>query len=129
MALRLDFARRRQRGIITNVTTAVTKRTLPMLVRLSAGLYRSAAQPKTVIPSIASPIVPVLKTLKTRARRFFGVISWREADTSGVTRPELPPITTMRAAAAISDPVQLRPNTARPQTTAAPRIIHRRRHR
>ena len=59
-------------------------------MRLTDAPNASEAHPKTVIPSIANAIDPVLKTLKTLARSSFGVRSCNRANTKGVISPELP---------------------------------------
>ena len=96
-------------------------------MRLTDAPNASEAHPKTVIPSIANAIDPVLKTLKTLARSSFGVRSCNEADTKGVISPELPPITAINAAANGSGQWRKRTSAAPPPTAEAVAITNIRR--
>ena len=106
--------------------TPVASVAVPIPNRLMTGLKVSATQPNSVMPSIAKAMVPVLKTPNTRASISLGAISCRVAETTGVTNPELPPMSTINRAAATGTGMIVIPNTARPPTMDAPTIIHNR---
>ena len=89
-----DDDHRRQGRMNNAVTTPVARVTLAIPTRLKVMLKESASHPNSVMPSMASPMVPVLKTPNTRASRSCGVCSWTDAETNGVTSPELIPIGT-----------------------------------
>ena len=109
-------------------TVAATPLTTPIVTRLIPGPNRSAAQPNAVMPIIANTIVPVLKSPNTRAIKSFGVRSCSDAETSGVMRPEVAPMTMIKAAANTICSLSNKLGTAPAAIAAATAIIHMRPH-
>ena len=84
-----------------------------------AGPILSAAQPNTTIPSMADDMAPVLKILKTRAIISFGVSSWRDAATTGMTIAAPAPMISTQNTAMKGFATTRMARMARPSSTAA----------